>query len=154
MKEFLLKNIAYEHWANVQLLRAIEQSGTTDERTLQLMAHLLASPALWLHRVRKETPPFGLWPTLSLDECRALNEQNAQQWTEWLTQSSAEELQSYVVVKVPATGQEKKLMIQDAVQHSSNHGSYHRGQIILRLKGLIDPLPLTTYIAFALEDLA
>jgi uncharacterized damage-inducible protein DinB len=30
-----------------------------------------------------------------------------------------------------------------------NHGSYHCGQIIASLKGKLDPLPLTTYIAFA-----
>jgi uncharacterized damage-inducible protein DinB len=48
-------------------------------------------------------------------------------------------------------GEPSKISIEDLLIHLVNHSSYHRGQIIIKLKGKLAQLPLTTYIAFATE---
>jgi uncharacterized damage-inducible protein DinB len=49
-------------------------------------------------------------------------------------------------------GSKKKMTVRDAVLHLVLHSCYHRGQIMARLKPLVTSLPLTSYIAFAMEE--
>jgi|GEM_PF-5036156 len=49
----------------------------------------------------------------------------------------------------PFMGEPSSISLEDLLIHLVNHSSYHRGQIIIMLKGKLAQLPLTTYIAYA-----
>lgn len=148
MKENLLKSLQYEEWANAIILRSLQQCEDPGERTLQLFSHVLAPQSIWLSRIRKEVPTMSLWPNLTLEDCANLMEKNRKEWLEFMERASEEELTQSVVFKLPNSDAERTIAVYDVVAHLANHGTYHRGQIILGLKGKIEPLPLTTYIAF------
>ncbi|WP_298348265.1 DinB family protein [Runella sp.] len=150
MKENLLKSIQYEEWANAIILRSMQQCEEPGERTLQLFSHVLAPQSIWLSRIRKEVPIISLWPDLTLEECTELMEKSRKQWREFIDTASEEDFNQLVAFKLPNSDTERKIALYDVVAHLVNHGhgTYHRGQIILGLKGKIEPLPLTTYIAF------
>jgi uncharacterized damage-inducible protein DinB len=69
----------------------------------------------------------------------------------YVNQVNNDELNRVIHFTFPLDGSKRKLSVADALLHLVTHSSYHRGQIIARLKGKIEPLPLTTYIAFAME---
>ncbi|MFN8345166.1 MAG: DinB family protein [Spirosomataceae bacterium] len=148
-KENLLRSPDYEEWANAVILCRLQQCRETDERALQVFAHVLAPQTIWLSRIRREVPTVSLWPALSLDECAALMKKNLAQWRDFIATASEEDLKQWVSFKLPNADKEQKIAVYDVVAHLINHGTNHHGQIILRLKGKIHPLPLTTYITFA-----
>jgi uncharacterized damage-inducible protein DinB len=148
MKETLLQSLDYEEWANAIVFRSLQQCSETDERALQLFAHILAPQSIWLSRIRREVPTVSLWPELTLEDCAALMKKTLEQWREFIASASEEDLKQSVLFKLPNSDKERQIAVYDTIAHLTNHGTYHRGQIILRLKGKTDPLPLTTYIAF------
>ena len=72
-------------------------------------------------------------------------------WKNYLQNITEDELNRIIRFTFPLDGSKRKLSVADAVFHLVTHSSYHRGQIMARLKGKVETLPLTTYIAFAME---
>lgn len=152
MKQHLLQSLQYEEWANAIILRSLQQCADAGERPLQLFAHVLAPQSIWLSRIRQQTPSVGLWPAWTLDECAEWMPKYLQQWRQFIDEASEEDLQKNVSFHRPGMDdREYSIPVYEVVAHLVNHGTYHRGQIILGLKGKVEPLPLTTYIAFLLS---
>lgn len=152
MKEHLLQSLRYEEWANAVILRSLQQCDDPGERPLQLFAHVLAPQSIWLSRIHQETPSLSLWPAWTLDECAERMPIFLQQWRQFIADASEEDLHKNVRFQRPGMDdREHTIPVHEVVAHLVNHGTYHRGQIILGLKGKIEPLPLTTYIAFLLS---
>ena len=148
MKENLLKSMQYEEWANAIVLQSLRQSTDIGERLPQLFAHILAPQSIWLSRIRHEVPLVGLWPELTLDECAQMMAENLKQWRAFINAAAPEDFYKSVAFKLPNSDKERSMAVYEVVAHLTNHGTYHRGQIILGLKGKTERLPLTTYIAF------
>jgi len=72
-------------------------------------------------------------------------------YTNHITNADENELNRIVHFTFPLDGSKRKMAVADALTHVVTHSFYHRGQIVTSLKGKIEPLPLTTYIAFASE---
>jgi uncharacterized damage-inducible protein DinB len=151
MKNHLLKLIEAERWANDLLAETIEKSNESDERTLLLFSHLLSSYSMWLSRVKGTEITTTLFQERNLEESKTLKKQVFSDWKTYLELASNEELNRVVHFVFPLDGTKRKLSVTDAVLHLVTHSSYHRGQIMARLKNKIEVLPLTTYIAFAME---
>ena len=147
MKEHYLKQIEFQKWANSRTLQAIDQAKNPDERALQLVAHILGSSSIWLSRIKSEVPTIGNWDSLTSEKCQLLNETNHINWTEYINNAANKDFERFVQFNF--LGEQSKMNISDIITHAINHGSYHRGQIIASLKGKLEVLPLTTYIAFA-----
>ncbi len=147
MKKYYLKQIEFEKWANDLTIEAITKATNPPERALQLLAHVLGTFSIWLSRITNQAPTVGRWDNLTLEQCRLLNEENYNRWTEYLNSISDSEFER--VISFDFFGEQSAISINDIIIHSINHGSYHRGQIIILLKGKLEILPLTTYIAFA-----
>jgi len=151
MKEHLLKLIVAEVWANNLLVETIEKSEHPDDRTLLLFSHLLSSYSMWLSRVKGTEITTALFQERTLEESKALMNYVFAEWNNYLKNATDEELKRIVHFVFPLDGTKRKLSVSDAVLHLVTHSNYHRGQILARLKGKVDVLPLTSYIAFAME---
>jgi uncharacterized damage-inducible protein DinB len=153
MKKTLLKQIEFDRWANVELLASMRKADKMDERVLFLFAHLLNASAMWLNRVKGEELSTALFQERSLDDCEQLIEANTQGWKAYIDKHNQEEFDRIVEFVFPVDGTHKRISVQDAILHIVNHASYHRGQIVSRLKGTVEPLPLITYIVYATANL-
>ncbi len=151
IKDHLLKLVESEVWANNLLAETIEKSDQPDERTLLLFSHLLSSYSMWLSRVKATEITTTLFQERNLEESKALMKQVFTEWKNYLKNANDEELNRIVHFVFPLDGTKRKLSVTDAVLHLVTHSSYHRGQAIARLKGKTEVLPLTSYIAFAME---
>lgn len=150
MKNVYQKQFDYEYWANHLTVKSIKQANEPDERVFKLISHVVASHSIWLSRIKGEKPNIGGWDLMTLDECLERSKNNHEDFTQYLNSSNQEEFERHIHFKV--YDKESKITVGDMIIHLINHSSYHRGQIIAELKGKLEPLPLTTYIAFAKSD--
>lgn len=142
------KLIEYETWANRKIVAALTEA-QEGGRALALLSHLLSVQKLWLDLIQQKPLSTTLWQERTLSECVDLMEENEQHWKVYLDHAAAEELEQFVIYP-PANGSEpRKIAVRDAITGIIIHSSYHRGQIILHLKGKVELLPLTTYPSFA-----
>lgn len=151
MKNHFIKLIDAEIWANNVLADAIQKSGDTDERTLLLFSHILSSYSMWMSRIMGTEITTTLFQERTLEESKLLRDKVFADFKNYLQKADENELNRIIHFIFPLDGSKKKISVADALFHLVTHSSYHRGQIIARLKGKTEPLPLTTYIAFAME---
>jgi uncharacterized damage-inducible protein DinB len=151
MKEILIKQIEFENWANTKLLASMRQAKPLDDRALLLFSHIQSASSMWLNRVKGEALGTTLFQERTLQECEALMKENTRLWLAYLQAASNDELNRVVEFIFPIDGSKRKMAVKDAIFHVVHHSSYHRGQIVTKLKGSVEPLPLVTYIVYASE---
>jgi len=149
LKKLFLKQIDYERWANETVLLALQEAQETEGRAVDVFGHLLALGQIWLDRVHGRPLQLGMWELKTLEECQTLITKNTQEWLSYLESKTEPELETYV--EIIFFGSPKRMSIIDGISTFLNHSSYHRGQVIQLLKGKLEKLPLTTYIAYAVE---
>ncbi len=154
MKDLLIKQIDFEHWSNQEVLNTLRKINAPDERAVLLFSHLLSSSSMWISRVTGQPITTTLFQERTLDESEKLMHENTKGWKNYLNGADEKELKRIVEFIFPLDGSKKRMSVNDAVFHIVHHSSYHRGQIIARIKGSIEPLPLVTYIAYAAENVA
>jgi uncharacterized damage-inducible protein DinB len=152
MKALLTKQIQFEHWANSELLKSLRKANPLHERALSLFSHIVSPGQMWLNRVKGEPITTTLWEERTLDQCEVLLKQNTEQWLAYLDQASDAELKRVFEFTFFLDGSTKQISVADSIMHVVHHSSYHRGQIVSLLKGIIEPLPLVTYIGFVIEN--
>ena len=142
-----LKQFDFESWANKLTLKTMQEAAPYDERTWQLLSHMLNTHSIWLNRIKNEEPSRGSWDLISPEECAALIDENTKAWKELIGNTSAEKINELINYR----GKELKFTLDDAIVFLINHSSHHRGQIMLNLKGKVSELPLTTYYAYVMR---
>ncbi len=152
MKELLIKQINFEHWANTELLASMKRAKPLDDRALLLFSHLLSAGNMWLSRVTAQEITTTLFQERTIEECETLLQENTKRWIDYIGKAPVEELNRIVDFIFPIDGSKKRISVCDAILHIVHHSSYHRGQIVAKLKGSLDPLPLVTYIVYASEN--
>nr|WP_281257775.1 DinB family protein [Paenibacillus donghaensis] len=151
--DYQLRLAAHAHWANTEILRALQGTGGTSAKLTTLFGHLLSAERVWLERLNhRDSSAIAIWPVSSLAECEALLKANYagyQQYLSALSDSRLPDIVSYQNSK----GIAYSSSVADILSHVALHGSYHRGQIstYLRLEGQ-EPVN-TDFINYArLED--
>jgi uncharacterized damage-inducible protein DinB len=137
-------------WADARvlaLLRTVEH-----ERSLRLLAHLLAAERVWLTRLRGEdSSRLEIWPTLSLAECETLAAESRAGYTAYLEGLSERDLPEPVTYR-NSTGAAFHTARLDILTHVALHGSYHRGQIAQLVRGAGAEPVNTDYIIWVREQ--
>lgn len=151
MKNSLIKHFEYELWANKMVFEALRKINDNDERSLLLFSHLLSGHCMWLSRIKAEEFTTTLFQERNLDEIEVLMNENAKLWNIYLQTITNDELNRVIHFIYPPDGSKRKMSIGDALTHLISHSAYHRGQIVARMKGKIEPMPHSTYIAYASE---
>lgn len=148
-----IKQFEFEYWSNDTILKALRSVKVKDNKALILFSHLLSSHCMWLSRLNKTGFTCTLFQKRTLDECEQLMKENLQGWKQFLSNHSAEDLEKIIefMAAWETNPTKRRISIQDALIHIINHSSYHRGQIVARIKGNVDELPLSTYIIYASE---
>ena len=149
MKNLLIKQMQFEHWANTELLKTLKQVNTLNERALLLFSHINSANTIWLNRLNEETRSTTLFQNRSLLECEQLLNANIANWTNYLEKVTENELEKVLEFDFPMDRTKRSLAKKDAIFHITNHSSYHRGQIISLLKNSVETLPMLGYVFFA-----
>ena len=147
----------YTVWANHRVLRAAATLAPDDFRrdlgashggVRGTLAHILSAEWIWLERFKGVNPTRmldeGDYPdVVALRDRWAVIEEHRRVWLESLRPDALAEILRYRDLK----GNEHAQPFWQVVQHVTNHGSYHRGQIILMLRQL-GAKPVSTDLLF------
>jgi len=113
------------------------------------MAHLLLVQMVWYSRMEgKASPP--IWAKKSLNECKEVYAVNNKILSAFIAQQTNDSLERVVNYK-NSKGEKYSNTVTEILTHLFNHSTYHRGQIVERLKGKLPQMPETDYIMFARE---
>jgi uncharacterized damage-inducible protein DinB len=157
----VLELFTYNAWANRKLFSALAALSAEDyKRDLKTsfggvqgtVNHVVWAEELWLRRWQGAPPPAvaqgkdldslaaaqARWETIEADRSRFLG---------GLNDGS---LASIVIVKA-SSGEEFRHPLREALLHTTDHSTYHRGQIITMLRQLGRTPPVTGLITFYRE---
>jgi uncharacterized damage-inducible protein DinB len=126
------RQFAYDEWANNEVLAAIRAAGA-DDRSLQLMAHILSAERLWLERLQQQQPSSPVWPNVSLELCATQVPEMGRLWREYLEHKKDADLTAAVSYK-NSKGEPWTSAITDVLTHVMMHSAYHRGQIASHMR--------------------
>jgi uncharacterized damage-inducible protein DinB len=133
-------------WADAAILRSLRQPGLPPRAT-ELFAHVLGAEHVWLARLEQRTPAVAVWPDATVDDCARIAAENREAFRSFVDRLTSEDLRRNVHYRNSA-GQEFDSAIEDILLHVALHGSYHRGQVTLLVRGAgAEPQP-TDFIAF------
>lgn len=148
MKQQLLKQVAQEQWANTILLETLKQTPQAPARAFELLGHIVAVHDIWRARFQQNNPKYGLWDLKDLDATARLIEENTKFWNAYIEDLNNE---SFHKVAFNYFGTPAEVSVDDALTHMFTHSAYHRGQVVQLLKGHVEPLPVVTFLAYALH---
>ncbi len=146
MKIYFLKMFGYNHFANQQLIQAMETGGSPGI-TVKLMGHLLAAEQAWLERCKLIPPSMpNSWPeNVTIEQCKQQISKRYEAWIAFLNEINEDDLDK----KIPYysfTGDYFETQLGDIVAHVLNHGTHTRAQIGQQLKFAgTKTLPVTDY---------
>ncbi len=153
---------SYNTWATRRIFDALAALPTADYmRDLKssfasihaTLAHIVGADRLWLARWRGESGVGMLKgeDVPSFAELRKLWEQVEADRTQFLTSLKDGDLSREIVVKPSGGGQQYVHRLLETLQHTVDHSSYHRGQIVTMLRQLNVKPPSTGLIGFYRE---
>lgn len=160
MKKLLSSFVAYDYWANEKLLNLI--INLTDEQQQQEIKssfpsihktclHIWDAASIWWQRLHMHeqiiVPSLSFHPSMN-DVANGILGQN-KQWIEWMNAVKETDLEKELPYK-NIKGDSFCQPVKDIVLHLSNHGTYHRGQLVTMLRQLgVEKMPKTDYVDFS-----
>jgi uncharacterized damage-inducible protein DinB len=160
MKEILTSYAAYEIWANKRLLDVIMNIGSVQQEQeikssfpsiYKTCLHMWDASAIWWQRLHKKeqiaVPSLSFHPTMA-EVAQELVEQN-EQWLQWIQNASDSDIEAELPYK-NMKGEPFIQPVKHILLHISNHGTYHRGQLVTMLRQVgVEKVPQTDYIVFS-----
>ena len=108
---------------------------------------MLGAEAVWLARLAGRPSDVAVWPVLSLEQAASLAARNAAELRAVLSSLGLEDLGREIDYRT-SDGRAFRSTIEDILLHVALHGSYHRGQIALLIRGGGGEPASTDFIAF------
>ncbi len=123
--DYIHSLFSYNHWANHESLRSLQDMDDPPERARRVMAHIVAAEWLWLARLTNEQAKVAVWPLWGLPDVERQLPSVRKAWQDYLAKCCLEHAISYTNSK----GEEWSNHVRDVLMHVAMHGTYHRGQI-------------------------
>ncbi len=145
LADYLRREFAYDEWANREVLNAIRTNGGPNERSLQLISHILAAERVWMERLKRQPQSVPVWPEPDLAQCEAEAAELGRLWLEFLDLITAGDVSQSITYK-NSKGEQWTSTIVDVLTHVVLHSAYHRGQIATLMRGIGQTPAYTDFI--------
>jgi uncharacterized damage-inducible protein DinB len=144
--EQLRRLFDHAEWANAHVIAALESQPVAPD-IVELFAHVLGAEEVWLSRLEERPGKLAVWPTLTMAQLSDAAQSNAASYRAYLDRLTPDDLPREVAYKNSA-GQAFSTPIVDILTHVAMHGTYHRGQVALRIRRDGGTPAPTDFIAF------
>jgi len=152
MKEYFINLFRYENHANKEVTECLLSADMPPEKAISLMSHIVNAQEIWLRRITgKAYDTNSVWKTISKSELRTASKNSSEAMTAYISSLQESDLEKnieYTNIK----GDFFTSRLKDIITHLLFHSSYHRGQVILLMKPVVNELPSTDYIKFARDN--
>jgi uncharacterized damage-inducible protein DinB len=145
LADYLRREVAYDVWANHEVLTAIRAAGGEGTRSLQLMSHLLAAERVWYERLKQQKQSVTVWPAGDLAWCETEASTLSRLWRDYLDDATAGDLAQTISYK-NSKGESWTSVIIDVLTHVVMHSAYHRGQIASHMREIGQTPAYTDFI--------
>jgi uncharacterized damage-inducible protein DinB len=149
----LERQLAYDEWANREMLEALRAAAAPPAAALRPFFHVLGTERLWWSRIAGTPSPVAVWPELSLDQCAELIDALRTTSASFFAAASPEAL-ARSVSYVNSKGERWTSVVGDILQHVVIHSAYHRGQVAAALRAGGHAPPATDHIHWIREGIA
>jgi uncharacterized damage-inducible protein DinB len=143
---------SYDHWANQQLILALESTSVSLPRSLKAFAHIVSAEKLWWERLNLKPQTYPVWPEFTLAKCRTEVEELRELWNKYLTAQSDDGLDLQVRYK-NSQGENFSNRAGDILHHVILHATHHRGQIVADLRAAGHNPPYLDFIHAVRQNL-
>ena len=152
MKDFLIRLLDYDKHTNLLLAETVANAGNP-EKSVQLMAHILAAQQIWLARCLGGAPvSAAIWPEWEPDIFEPLINDCHREWINFLLRKTDADLNSYISYN-DLKGNPHSTRLIDILGQVLTHGTHHRAQIGQQLKFAgLETLPPTDYIVYVRQN--
>jgi uncharacterized damage-inducible protein DinB len=133
MIQYLRQQFVYDHWANREVVSALEGANHPSPRPLQWLAHVLSAERLWLQRLQGQAQTYPVWPDFTLAQCKLETEELGRLWQSYLSTLSEDDL-AITIAYQNSKGESWTNRTSDVLQHVILHSVHHRGQIVADLR--------------------
>lgn len=120
--------LAYDDWANQEVLAGLRTAIAPPSRALELMAHIFASERLWMERLEQKAQTLPVWPDFTIEECETQAAELPALWNIYLARSSEADLAEPISYQ-NCKGETWSSRKDDILMHLITHSAYHRGQV-------------------------
>lgn len=144
MKEYFKQVFEHEHWANLKVLESMIGATEISQRIIEIFSHTIAAQRIWLDRINGNKTELKVWEVFDTNIMLELLEINYSDILKVINNQDFERLIAYQT----SNGRHFTSTINQILSHLALHASYHRGQVVLLLKGKVDALPTTDYILY------
>ena len=152
--EYFTGLLDYDNMMNREVLELLRGLPSVSEKTESIFVHILAAKRIWIKRLRGEDwSGVAVWPTLSLDDCEALLEENRNAFQTFLRGKSQADLKTKTRYR-NSKGIEFENPVQDVLMHVLIHSGYHRGQIAKAVREAGEEPINTDYIMHIREQVS
>ena len=148
MKSFLQDKLNYHYNCNAQIIRSLlsaPQAVTVN--MIKLISHTLHAQGIWNNRILDLPYEGGVWQEIELDQLTELNRRLYRQSLEIL---EGVDLNREVKYK-NSKRQEFRNSVSEILYHIVNHGTYHRGQMMMMMSSAGMKTYGTDYILYKRE---
>jgi uncharacterized damage-inducible protein DinB len=141
MLSYHRRMFAFDHWANLVSLGAVEPVVDRVPKSLAWLNHILGAKRIWLARVTGTSAPFSVNPTFGAGDLREQLEVARDGWARYLSAQADADV-SRVIAYTNLKGEPFQSPLGDILAHVPVHGQHHRGQVNadLRAAGLAPPV--------------
>jgi uncharacterized damage-inducible protein DinB len=148
MKDYILKIVNYNHWANEALIEVISQNNINDEYILKMLSHILNAQRLWFNRINKDNNSnVEIWKIYTLENIKTKNDGIAEIFVKLVANMKLKDFNKKIEYQTQ-DGETYVTSIADILIHLASHDAHHRGQIAAKLRTLgINP-PQNSYIQY------
>lgn len=145
-QEMFQRLFEYDAWGNLQVLESLRLATLApSSRACAVTAHLIGAGRVWFERLHGRVSPIEVWPNFSVDECETGFRELDKSWKGYLRGLRSGDLER-TIAYVNTKGEKWESQTADILMHVVLHGSYHRGQIAMLVRGSGATPAYTDYI--------
>lgn len=149
--EQILDLFHYDYWSNQRVLHClIGQLENVPKECLKLMNHIIYAQGVWYNRFFENDAKVQLWKEMEPNE---LMHQMNLWYRAWVAKIERMKQHHFEVVFEyhNTQGVAYENTLQEMLFHIINHGTYHRGQLMVHLKAAGCNTITTDYIVYKRE---
>ena len=148
MNDYFHRLFHFNSWANSVVGSFLSDHQIVDHDCIKLMSHLLLAQSNWYKRITGPQEDQLVWLVLELSQLIVDLDKNGELWMKYVLSLPPNNFDDWIDYNNLA-GQPQENTVQDLLAHVVNHATYHRGQIIRRIRELGFTPPSTDYVLFA-----
>ena len=126
--------LAYEGWAQEQLLNTLREIEEPPARAIRFLGHVVAARRIWLGRIEDDLELLStpIWPDWNVDLISSKGMEIIARWTKLVETWGV--LPERTVTYKTLAGEPFSNALPEIFMHVYTHGTHHRGQVSLLLR--------------------